>query len=277
MMAGSVLILLHFAAILTAVTIVPPPNGPSPYWSQQLWNKVSRPYLQMTVLNNGYHFYAPEPGPAALAWFRVEFARGESLGVPTPDKKTVKTPVGGRGRGALAPTPAQTTPPSSDFERLRQRRFEAGMKHKPPIPMADMAVENQYHEPSKYVLTLISSYVRRVARTVERPEGADGEVTGVKVYRVDYYNPPVQHFQAGRAPLDPTLYAVYYMGEYDARGKMKESSLLEKREKPDGPVVERVQDPFLYWQIPIVQVPEDPNAPAEVGPRRREGDPGVWR
>src|SRR5262249_36683861 len=163
-----------------------------------------------------------------------------------------KTHVERRRLGALATNLGQTIPPSSDFERLRQRRFEAGMKHKPPIPMAEMAVENQYHEPSKYGRTLISVYVRRGARPGGRTGGAAGKTTGGKLYRGDSNNPPVQHFQAGRDPLDPTLYAVYFMGEYDAQGKMKESSLLEKREKPDGPVVERVQDPFLYWQIPIV-------------------------
>jgi hypothetical protein len=277
MMAGSVLILLHFAAILTAVTIVPPPNGPAPYWSNQLWSRTTRPYLQLTVLNNGYHFYAPEPGPAALVWFRVEWADGETTWVRIPDHKTVGTHVERRRLGALATSLGQTIPPTSDFEKLRQRRFEAGTKHSPPIPMAEGPAENQYHEPSRYVLILISSYVRRVVRTTEHPKGAESKVTGVKVYRVDYYNPPVQHFQAGRAPLDPTLYIAYYMGEYDAKGKMKESSLLEKRDKPDGAITERIQDPFLYWQIPIVQVPNDPDAAAEVGPRRREGDPGVWR
>ena len=76
----------------------------------------------------------------------------------------------------------------------------------------DGPAENQYHEPSKYVLILVSSYVRRVVRTTEHPKGSDSEVTGVKVYRVDYYNPPVEHFHAGREPLDPTLYLAYYCG-----------------------------------------------------------------
>ena len=45
-----------------------PPNGDAPFVSEQIWHRVARPYLQLTVLNNGYHFYAPEPGPAALVW-----------------------------------------------------------------------------------------------------------------------------------------------------------------------------------------------------------------
>jgi hypothetical protein len=278
MLVGSALIVMHFACILTAVTIVPPPNGSSPYWSQQLFMRISRPWLQLTVMNNGYHFYAPEPGPASLVWFYVEFSDGESTWVRIPDHKAVTTHVERRRLGALATSLGQTAPVQpADLERLRQRRFEAGSKHKPPIPMAEVPVEEQYHEPTPYVQILISSYVRRVARTVKHPEGKDAEVTGVKVYKVDYYNPPVQHFQAGREPLDPTLYAVYYMGEYDVTGKIKPSSLTLKRDKEDGPITERKQDPFLYWMIPIVLVPRDPNAPPEAAPTQRKGEPGVWR
>jgi hypothetical protein len=275
--AGALLIVLHFAAILTAVTVVPPANGQSPYLANQLWTRVSRPWLQMTLMNNGYHFYAPEPGPSALLWFRVEFADGESVWVRIPDHKTIGTQIERRRLGALATNVGSPNPPSGDFEGLRARRVEAGMKHDPPIPMAEGPVENQYHEPPTQALILIASFVRRVAKTTEHPAGADVAVAGVKVYRVDYYNPPVQHFHAGRPPLDPTLYAAYFMGEYDAVGKMKKSSLELKRATPDGPVSERVQDPFLYWQLPIVRVPDDENTPPDSGPRRTRDDPAAWR
>lgn len=280
MLVGGGLILLHFAAILTAVTVVPPPEGPSPYWSSHLWTRASRPWLQLTMMNNGYHFYAPEPGPAQLVWFYVEFDDGESTWVRIPDHNKVQTQVERRRLGALATAIAQPIPPSGDVDRLHQRRVEAGMKHQPPIPMANFLVAeqfNEYHEPSPYALVLISSYVRRVARTTEHPKGAEAAVKGIKVYRVDYYNPPVQHFQAGRPPLDPTLYAAYFMGEYDAKGNVKASSLELKRDAPDGPVKERIQDPFLYWQLPIVSVPPEERKEAEVGPGQRRGDPGVWR
>ncbi|MBV9124454.1 MAG: PKD domain-containing protein [Planctomycetes bacterium] len=67
--AVSLIILFHFGGILTAVTNV----QPAPWLSTQLWTVVYRPYLQFLYCNNAYHFYSPDPGPATLLWFRIEF------------------------------------------------------------------------------------------------------------------------------------------------------------------------------------------------------------
>src|SRR5262249_25410698 len=135
MLVGSVLILLHFAAILTAVTVVPPSDGPSPYVAPHLWTRASRPWLQFTMLNNGYHFYAPEPGPAQLLWFYVEFADGESVWVRIPDHDKVSSHVERRRLGALATTAGQSGQPTSNLDELLKRRIEAGQEHDPPLPM----------------------------------------------------------------------------------------------------------------------------------------------
>ncbi len=63
----SFLIVLHFAGIATAALSAPP----APWLVQQVWVRVFRPYLEFMYLNNAYHFYAPEPGPAGYLWFRV--------------------------------------------------------------------------------------------------------------------------------------------------------------------------------------------------------------
>src|SRR5262245_30282636 len=68
-LAVSLIILFHFAGLWTAVTSTPP----QPWISGQLWNFVFRPYLQFMYLNNAYHFYSPEPGPASLLWFSIEY------------------------------------------------------------------------------------------------------------------------------------------------------------------------------------------------------------
>jgi hypothetical protein len=273
----SVLILLHFAAIFTAVTVVPPPNGPPPFVANQLWTRLSRPYLQLTVLNNGYHFYAPEPGPSALMWFYVEFSDGASTWVRFPDHKTVATHIERRRLGALATMVGQPVPVQpARLDELTDRRIRAGLAHNPPIPMGEMPPAAQYREPNVHAALLIASYARRVARTTEHPDGADSPVRGVKVYRVEYMNPPVQHFQAGREPLDPTLYMAIYMGEFDREGTLKPECLTIERTK-EGRITNRIQDPFLYWQLPIVSIPLDEDAVPDVGPRRREGEPGMWQ
>ena len=65
----SVFIVMHFMGILTAVTAAPP----APWLANVVWTYFYRPYLEFMYLNNAYHFYAPEPGPAFLFWFRIEY------------------------------------------------------------------------------------------------------------------------------------------------------------------------------------------------------------
>jgi hypothetical protein len=258
LLGGTVLLLLHFGAIFTAATVVPPPNGMPPYLANQLWARLTRPYLQLTLLNNGYHFYAPEPGPAALLWFRLEFEDGSSRWVRLPDHRTCRNHHERRRWGALATVIGQSIQPSPErLDRLLQKRIQAGKAR--GIPMADLPLGRQYRETTRNSEHLIASYVRRVARTTEHPEGLEKPVVAVKVYFVEYFNPPVEHFQAGRDPLDPTLYMAYYQGEYDREGKLKQED-----------------DPFLHWLIPIIRVPERPGVQPEVGPSRHEGEPSMW-
>ncbi|MFQ3592775.1 MAG: hypothetical protein SNJ82_06230, partial [Gemmataceae bacterium] len=73
---GSLLLLAHFSAIFCAIVVVPPPNGPAPFVAVQTYVRFFHPYLVLTNLNNGYHFYAPEPGPCALLWYRVQWDDG---------------------------------------------------------------------------------------------------------------------------------------------------------------------------------------------------------
>src|ERR1019366_4402120 len=73
----SVLITIHFLGISTAVLSAPP----SPWIIQQTWMRVFRPFLEFVYLNNAYHFYAPEPGPASYLWFRLIYK--------TPDGREV--------------------------------------------------------------------------------------------------------------------------------------------------------------------------------------------
>jgi hypothetical protein len=44
---------------------------------QQAWTRLARPYLEFMYLNNAYHFYAPDPGPATYLWFRVYYDTGK--------------------------------------------------------------------------------------------------------------------------------------------------------------------------------------------------------
>ena len=79
----------------------------------------------------------------------------------------------------------------------------------------------------------------------------------VKIYRGECSNPPVEHFQAGRDPLDPTLFRAWYLGEYDPQGRLLESS---KRD-------------MLYWMIPIIRVHDDGALPETPAGKNRPQEP----
>ena len=79
----------------------------------------------------------------------------------------------------------------------------------------------------------------------------------MKIYHVEAHNPQVDNFQAGQGPYDPELYLAFYQGEYDAEGNLKPSCLQIQR-NAEGREIGRIQDPFLYWLIPIVRVPDRP-------------------
>jgi hypothetical protein len=91
----SLFIVFHFVGILTAVTSV----QPAPWISNQLWVRVYRPYLQFMYLNNAYHFYSPDPGPAQQLWFRVAYtdevgqAHGYWLRFPNRDDSPLLDPL----------------------------------------------------------------------------------------------------------------------------------------------------------------------------------------
>ena len=65
----SALTLFHFSGIFVAVTS--PPSAP--FLTNQIWAVAYRPYLQFAYLNNAYHFYSPQPGPASEVWFCIKY------------------------------------------------------------------------------------------------------------------------------------------------------------------------------------------------------------
>jgi hypothetical protein len=259
-LAISLLILFHFGAVLNAVAVSPPHGGETPWLALQLWTRVYRPYLMFTRLDDAYHYGAPEPGPSTVLYFRLTFADGTPWWTRIPDRDC-RNHVERRRLAALAAATGQAVPlppPRTADERLYQehamkRRREAGASYTPPIPVLDtMPPIEQFREPTIEAKMLLASYVRRVARTATHPSGLASPVAAVKVYRVEYYWPPAEHFQAGRSPLDPTLYRAWYQGEYEPDGRLKENVEIVRNAK--GEQIGRIQDPMLYWLIPIVRV-----------------------
>jgi hypothetical protein len=232
--AVSAVILFHFAGILSAVTSPPA----TPYLTSQMWTRVFRPYLQFTYLNNAYHFYSPEPGPANHLWFFVTFNDGRKpLWFDMPQRPAdIKDPLALEYYRRLALTeqinqlmPVGSVNPPASRNNARGARGEEIRSHPDLVPAL------QYRPPNEMTRNhVIPSFVRYAAYMLSdsQPE----RVASIRLYRVEHRiimpHELLQHVN----PYDPTLYRPYYQGEFTADGKLKNP-----------------EDPMLYWVVPIVR------------------------
>ena len=92
----SALIVLHFGGILTAVCSA----APGTWIASTLWNFFYRPHLQFMYLNEGYHYFAPEPPPAALIWFCIHYEPNSN---GSPNWRWIKVPDFDKAGHALRP------------------------------------------------------------------------------------------------------------------------------------------------------------------------------
>jgi hypothetical protein len=91
---------------------------------------------------------------------------------------------------------------------------------------------------------MLSCYARHVAQNFPSEDNPEATVEGVKIYRVIHSILLPAQMEAGFQPDDPTTYNMYFEGEFDRDGKLKNP-----------------QDPFLYWLIPILREPKPGFAP----------------
>lgn len=257
----TVLVLIHFGGILSAVGSPAPMNGDKSWLINQLWVGVYRPYLYFMYLNNAYHFYSPDPGPPMLVWFRVEYEGGRSRWIEVPKLGEERSKLGFQRRLALGESVNQVRyQPPWNFEQLWARRIEAGRDYKGrgPIPPLNSAYGHyfEYREPIPYSKRVLESYARFVLRQdggqprypylddqgVAYPEF---KPLRVKIYRVIHEIADAYNIANGFNPYSPVSYYPYYQGEFDPQGRLLNGPIYR-----DEQIVE-YGDPFLYWLIPI--------------------------
>jgi hypothetical protein len=238
-----------------------------------LWTHFYRHYLYFAYLTNAYHFYSPDPGPATLLWFHIEYADGSARWIKIPNRH--ESPVGLHHQRMLAASestmnPAgfvlQTDAEISAWEQRYKCKYELlpGVRHDPwdeiekrrkmgadlvkfvdpndgrPAPLYLLAqLPSQYNEPSEPSRLLISSFARHIAHTSPDTRDPRNAVQAVRVYRVIHKNISPRELSEGINPLDPWNFFPVYMGKYD----------------PDGRLLDP-KDPFLYWSVPIIRVPK---------------------
>jgi hypothetical protein len=239
--ALSLLLVFHLGGILTAVASVPPPGGPAPWLATQLWTRCYRPYLQFLYLNNAYHFYSPEPGPASLLWSCVSYDDGSSRWVKVPNREQhARDPLALEyyRRLALTESTNQLEPSVISSETASRRALMGQLQGLPSLDVIALHLPSvaQYRVPNDTSRRLLQCCARFVATHHPHADPAVG-VRGVKVYRVVHAMLQPGAFAAGQSPCDPTLYLPYYQGEFDRDGNLKDPN-----------------DPLLYWLIPILKI-----------------------
>jgi hypothetical protein len=263
----SLVILFHFGGIITAVTSV----NPSPWVVQQIWTSVYRPYLYFLWLNNAYHFYSPEPGPANLMWFCIEYEPDPDgtknfrwVLVPdlggdghpvNPDKSPVWTGTEYTRRLSLAEYTGTGGVIPADFYELLTRRVMAGQRDGiPPFSPYEVSFDKQYREPLDLAKRWVHSYVRHVAHTYKHENKPDRAVIGVKFYRVIHQYILPAELVAGRDPNEKRQYWPFYYGDFDKDGNMKKECEERSIDMDTGQYRIERHDPFLYWLIPFDNV-----------------------
>jgi hypothetical protein len=231
----SAALLFHFGGILSAVTSPPP----QPYITAQLWTRVFRPYLQFLYLNNAYHFYSPEPGPANQMWYFVTFNDGAApVWLELPRRpEDIKDPLALSyyRRLALTEQTNQLIPPNQVIVTPPSRNGAHGPNGEPIPGHPELPANLQYRPPNDQTrYYVIPSFVRHVADAVT--DGHPERVAGIRLYRVEHRILGPQELLQHIDPYDPTRYSPYYQGEFDANGRIK-----------------NVEDPLLYWVVPITR------------------------
>ncbi|CAN5505620.1 hypothetical protein BH11PLA2_BH11PLA2_04010 [soil metagenome] len=263
----SAMAIFHFGGIFCATTW----PDPAPWTTHQLGTRVYLPYLMFMYLQNAYHFYSPDPGPASLIFALVKYddidpatkkQRGEWFVLPNR-ATDYKDPLGLTYFRRLSITEqlASAMPPLNfNFEtpEVVQRRRQAtgglgGIPNYPEIPLAPDEYEpqaTQYRVPrpdiSRY---LLPSYANYILKSHSTPEV---KAVSVKIYRLEHKIVPASVWAQTEFPIGPnhpSTFRSYYFGEYARNPETGKVELVDS------------QDPLLYWLVPILPVPARPGDP----------------
>ena len=250
MIAGGVLILIHFGGMVTAATNIDPPGSVAPWISQQLWVRFYRPYLQFMYLNNAYHFYSPEPGPPSVVWFHIKYTNGKVRWYKIPNRDLDPVPLHHTRLLSITESTGsvyQQVPwAPSVLQDIRSKRETAGAEYGIPLDEAVMPINSQYQEALPFSQKMIESYVHHVALRFPWFDKPDNTVQSIKVYRFRQTIIPTSALAEGRDPVDKNLLIGYYQGEYNKDDALLKPDVVDK----NGAVLER-KDPFRFWYMPI--------------------------
>jgi hypothetical protein len=268
----SAFIVFHFGGIFMATTSPPP----TPWFVDQVYNRVYNQYLQFAYLRNAYHFYSPQPGPASILACLIktekeevgptgETRKGYDLKwVVLPTRpKDIRDPLGLTYYRRLSITDqiSRGTPDllnAATFEQTEMSARRGRVADQYPLHPTEPNVL-QYRVPSPEVARfLLPSYAQHlILENTPTPEAAAR--TTILMYRLEHQTLGVMEFTGkgtadGRPgdPYHPVTYRPYFLGEFELVS-----------EDPTNPGASRVrlrnpQEPMLYWLLPVLPRPGGP-------------------
>jgi hypothetical protein len=240
--AFSLLVLYHFAGVLSAITS----PDPRPWMTGQLWVRLFRPHLEFSYVNNAYQFYSPQPGPAQVLWFCITGTDGESRWYRTPSKSELLDPLGIEYFRRLSLTERANQMSGAGASRDDYLSRMSLVQDYPYVPEL-MPLTPQYKCPTEQGRHFMGGYAEHAARVLGTGRwNADGTpipVKEVKVYLTQHDMLRQDQFQKGDDPYAPQTYKPYYMGRFDGTGR---------------PINDKADLAMLYWLVPIIKPENGP-------------------
>jgi hypothetical protein len=244
------LVLVHFGGILASTTGPATGNSPPPWTTQVAHVYLYHNYSQFIYLTNAYHFYSPEPGPATQIWFCIYYANGDTRWYKLPRRPEDMTDplcLEYYRRLSLTMQMENYMPFNQIPAEVLRRRNVMSYGVQRPIPWHPSRLrELQWRPPAQAQRDfIIPSFVRHVAGMKKNQhDNTDIPIKSVKVYHVEHAIVPPQDI-GNFGPYDKDTYLPYFVGEFDAEGHQV-----------------NVNDPMLYWLVPIFWQPKAMDVPS---------------
>lgn len=181
----------HFLGVVLAPIALPISQSPAPQLASAL-HQPTTPWLNATLLNQPWRFFAPEPGPISLELFRIEHEDGSATWDEFPSTSNLNWRAPALQKGlAMA------------------MRLEAELRPKVTSP--------QTLELSPKGLILAGSYARHMARCAD---GQGCPARSIQIWVLHHYPRTPDQVRGGWASDDLRLWSACEIGEFSPEGSM---------------------------------------------------------
>ncbi len=219
--ALNVVLVVHLGALLLMVGS----SGSGTYASPPLIVRAATftgPYVRFTGMQNGYRFFAPDPGPATILWFRLNYENGAVRWGESPSR--------GRTQGSLA----------------YQREFYPAMMLGMQTASPGTPIVEGYPHLTEIGLTYASSYARHLAASWNKvgEEAMVAKVRTVQIFIVTHAIRTPTQVRMNWSADDLRLYQAVDLGEFDAEGTPMGAAVSMGHQRPPilGLVERMLQD-----------------------------------